>query len=75
VDGTKVGLEIVLDVPQPRIVECIARVVRTYDMGEGNKQVALSFADIEQEDQDALVAYCLAEQRKQLRLKVQVIGN
>jgi len=74
-DGTKIGLEIVLDVPQPRIVECVARVVRTYDLGEGMKQVAMSFDDIEQEDQDAIVAYCLAEQRKQLRLKVQVLGN
>jgi len=71
--GTKIGLEIVLDVPQPRVVECVARVVSTYDMGNGKQQVALSFADIEPEDQDAIVAYCLAEQRKQLRLKVQVL--
>ena len=74
-DGTKIGLEIVLDVPQLRVVECSAKAVRTYDMGRGRKQVALSFDDIEQEDQDAIVAYCLAEQRKQLRLKVQVLGN
>jgi len=74
-DNSKVGLEIVLDVPQARIVECIARVVRTYEMDDGSKQVALSFEDIEQEDQDAIVAYCLAEQRKQLRLKVQVMGS
>jgi len=74
-DGTKIGLEIVLDVPQLTIVECVAKVVRTYDMGGGPKQVALIFEDIEQEDQDAIVAYCLAEQRKQLRLKVQVLGN
>jgi len=72
--GTKIGLEIVLDVPQPRIVECVARAVRTYEMGNGEKQVALSFVDIDPEDQDAIVAYCLAEQRKQLRLKVQVLG-
>ena len=30
--------------------------------------------DLEEEDQDAIVAYCLAEQRKQLRLKVQLLG-
>jgi hypothetical protein len=41
----------------------------------GVKQLALSFADIEDEDQDAIVAYCLAEQRKQLRLKVKVLGG
>ncbi|HEY5674081.1 MAG TPA: PilZ domain-containing protein [Malonomonas sp.] len=73
--GTEIGLEIVLDVAQPRVIECVAQVVRTYDMGSGGKQAALSFVDIELEDQDAIVSYCLAEQRKQLRLKVQVLDS
>lgn len=72
--GAEIGLEIVLEINQPRVIECVARVVRTLDMG-GSKQVALSFVDIEQEDQDAIVSYCLSEQRKQLRLKVQVLGS
>ena len=46
----------------------------TYEV-DGVQQVALSFADIEDEDQDAIIAYCLAEQRKQLRLKVKVLGG
>ena len=74
-EGSEIGVEIVLEVPQSRVVECVARVVRTFDMGGGSKQVALSFVDIEAEDQDAIVSYCLAEQRKQLRLKVKVMGN
>lgn len=74
-DGTEIGLEIILDAPDPRVVECIAQVVRTYDGGPTGRQVALTFVDLEEEDQDAIVAYCLAEQRKQLRLKVQVLGN
>ncbi len=72
--GTKLGLEIVIESPQSRVVECVGEVVGTYDVG-GVKQLALSFADIEDEDQDAIVAYCLAEQRKQLRLKVKVLGG
>jgi PilZ domain len=72
--GTKLGLEIVVDAPQPTVVECVAEVVGTYDV-DGVKQLALCFADIGDEDQDAIVAYCLAEQRKQLRLKVKVLGN
>ncbi len=75
IEDTKIGLEIVLNAPQPRVVECVAQVVRTYEMGDGTKQVAMIFVDIEQEDQDAIVAYCLAEQRKQLRLKVLVLGS
>jgi len=74
-DGTEIGLEIILDAPEPRVVECAAKVVRTYEGGPTGRQVALSFVDLEEEDQDAIVAYCLAEQRKQLRLKVQVLGN
>jgi hypothetical protein len=74
-DGTEIGLEIILDAPEARIVECKGKVVRTYDGGPTGKQVALTFVDLEEEDQDSIVAYCLAEQRKQLRLKVQVLGN
>ncbi|SHJ68334.1 PilZ domain-containing protein [Malonomonas rubra DSM 5091] len=74
-DGTEIGLELVLDVPEPRVVECAAKVVRTYEGGPTGKQAALTFIDLDEEDQDAIVAYCLAEQRKQLRLKVQVLGR
>lgn len=74
-DGTRLGLELVLDAPEPRVVECVAKVVRTYDGGPSGRQVALNFIDLEEEDQDAIVAYCLAEQRKQLRLKVQVLSR
>jgi len=73
-DGTKLGLEIIIDSPQPAVIECVGKVVASYDDG-GEKQVALTFVDIEDEDQDVIIAYCLAEQRKQLRLKVQVFGG
>ena len=72
-NGTRLGLELVIDSPQPTVVECVGEVVGSYDSG-GIMQVALKFTDIEDEDQDAIVAYCLAEQRKQLRLKVKVLG-
>jgi len=74
-EGTEIGLELILDVPEPRVVECVATVVRTYEDGPTGLQAAMTFVDLEEEDQDAIVAYCLAEQRKQLRLKVQVLGN
>lgn len=73
--GTRLGLEIVLDTPQSWTVECVGVVIRSFDAGPSGVQAALSFADIEPEDQDAIVAYCLAEQRKQLRLKLQVLGS
>ncbi len=72
--GTRVGLEVVIDSPLPAVVECVAEVVGTHDLG-GEKQMALKYVDIEEEGQDAIIAYCLAEQRKQLRLKVKVMGQ
>lgn len=73
-EGTRLGLEIVIDVPQAAVIECVGKVVATYDDG-GEQLLALTFVDIEEEDQDAIIAYCLAEQRKQLRLKVKVLGG
>ena len=73
-EGARLGLEIVIDSPQPTVIECVGEVVIAYSVA-GVQQVALSFAEIDDEDQDAIVAYCLAEQRKQLRLKVNVFGD
>ncbi len=73
-DGTELGLEIVFDAPEARVVECVAAVVRTFEMAHGRMEVALKFVDLEEEDEDTIVAYCLAEQRKQLRLKGKVLG-
>lgn len=72
-EGSQVGLEIIVDIPRPRVIECVAVVVRAFPLG-GVMQLALRFVDIEEEDQDAIVAYCFAEQRKQLRLKVHMMG-
>ena len=72
--GTRLGLEIIIDSPQPAVVECVGEVVSSYGDG-ADQQIALTFVDIEDEDQDAIIAYCLAEQRKQLRLKVKVLGG
>ncbi|MFK5927061.1 MAG: PilZ domain-containing protein [Desulfuromusa sp.] len=72
--GTRLGLEIVIDSPQPAVVECVGEVVSSYG-DDADQQIALTFVDIEDEDQDAIIAYCLAEQRKQLRLKVKVLGG
>ena len=72
-DGSKVGLEIIIDGPTPRIIECTATVVRSFLLS-GVTQLALRYIDIEEEDQDSLIAYCFAEQRKQLRLNVHMLG-
>ncbi len=73
-EGTRLGLEIIIDSPQSAVVECTGEVVNNYQVGE-EYHTALKFIDIEEEGRDAIVAYCLAEQRRQLRLKVTVLGG
>jgi hypothetical protein len=70
--GARVGFEIVIDDPAA-VIECVGEVVAYYDNGDG-PAAAFKFIGLEEEDQDAIVSFCLAEQRKQLRLKVKVIG-
>ena len=72
--GTRIGLEIVVDSPQATVVDCVGEVVNIHKIGN-SYCCGLKFIDIEEEGQDAIVAYCLAEQRKQLRLKVTVLGR
>ncbi len=71
-DGARVGFEIVIDEPAA-VIECVGEMVNYYDSGDG-PVAAFKFVGLEEEDQDAIVSFCLAEQRKQLRLKVKVIG-
>lgn len=72
-ERTRVGFEIVIDDP-PAVIECVGEVVAFYDNGDG-PSAAFRFIGLEPEDQDAIVSFCLAEQRKQLRLKVKVLGS
>lgn len=71
-DGARVGFEIVIDEPAA-MIECVGEMVAYYDNGDG-PTAAFKFIGLEEEDQDAIVSFCLAEQRKQLRLKVKLFG-
>ncbi len=71
-EGVRVGFEILIDDPQA-VIECIGEVVSCYEDGDGIS-AAFKFVGLEPEDQDAIISFCLAEQRKQLRLKVKVLG-
>jgi c-di-GMP-binding flagellar brake protein YcgR len=69
-------LKLRISIPEPDLltVECIAQVVRC-DEGNNNEfNVAVHFYTIEEEAQDKIIAFCMAQQRRQLRLKVQVLG-
>jgi hypothetical protein len=53
---------------------CKALVVRVDEKLRGGYEVAMTYHDIEQEDRDRIISFCLAEQRRLLRTKVQIAG-
>ncbi|MDY0291788.1 MAG: PilZ domain-containing protein [Desulfuromonadaceae bacterium] len=52
--------------------KCTARVVRLHKKLRGGYEVALHYFSIEPEMRDVLISFCLAEQRRALRTKVQI---
>lgn len=73
VRGERLGLKILLDVDLP-LIECVGEAVGSYLLGREHS-LALKFVAIENDDRDEIIAFCLAEQRRQLRLKVQVLDS
>ena len=70
----KVKLRISLPDPVATDIECIGRVVRSVERRQDRYRVAFNFTTIGEEDQDKIVSFCLAQQRKNIRLGVQVLG-
>jgi hypothetical protein len=63
-----------LFIPDAENVRCSALVVRVDEKLRSGFEVALHFFKIEPEALDGLISFCLAEQRLQLRTKVQIAG-
>ena len=61
-------------VPEADPIECKGLVVRVDDKLRGGYELALHFHNIEHEGRDRVISFCLAEQRRQLRTKVQIAG-
>jgi c-di-GMP-binding flagellar brake protein YcgR len=51
-------------------VDCLAQVVRFCNLPNGDQAVALHFTEIDNQDRDKIVAFCLAREREILRTKV-----
>lgn len=68
----RVWMEICLPEPISREIRCIAQVIRLDEKKDGRYVSAFSFDRVRQSDQEALITFCLEEQRRQLRLKVKI---
>jgi hypothetical protein len=73
--GQKLGLELILPGPPRETIRCVGRVVRIIQRGENDLDVGLHFVEIDPDDQESIIAFGFAEQRKQLRDKVRVTGT
>ena len=54
-----------------RSIQCLSHVVRVHHIRKSRCQIALHFDHIPVQDQEAIIAECMREQRKQLRLRMQ----
>jgi c-di-GMP-binding flagellar brake protein YcgR len=70
-DGQKFSLTLILCKDPLKVVRCTAQVVRTCPLADGLKGAGLQFTEIEPPDRDAIIAFCMAAQRLELRNKVQ----
>ncbi|ABA88358.1 PilZ domain protein [Syntrophotalea carbinolica DSM 2380] len=68
--GDLVAMVLWLDGKTPECIECLAQVVRFCTLPNGDMAVAVQFAEIDNQDRDKIVAFCLAKEREILRTKV-----
>ncbi len=68
--GDLVALVLWLDGKTLETIECLAQVIRFCTLANGNLAVAFHFAEIESQDRDKIVAFCMAKERELLRTKV-----
>ena len=66
--------ELELFLPEAENVSCSGLVVRVDEKLRSGFEIALHFFKIEPDALDRLISFCLAEQRLQLRTKVQIAG-
>lgn len=69
--GDRFSLTLILRQDPLKVVRCIGQVVRICPLADGLKGAGLHFTEIEPPDRDALIAFCMAAQRLELRNKVQ----
>lgn len=66
--------ELELHIPEVDPVACKGLIVRVDERLRGGFELAFHFYDIQSEALDRVISFCLSEQRRQLRTKVQIVG-
>jgi hypothetical protein len=71
-EGRQISIELTLPGKPGNVVSCGGYVVRANSRNDGEYEVAIHFDDIDQTTRDKIISFCYAEERKQLRMRVQV---
>jgi len=71
--GQLIGLELSLPDSGTEVVQGVGKVVRVAATGRNVQDAALELVELEEKEQDKIIGFCLAEQRKQLRMRVHVV--
>jgi c-di-GMP-binding flagellar brake protein YcgR len=71
--GQLIPLELCLPDSETEVAQGVGRVVRVDDKGINVQEAALELVELEEDEQDKIISFCLAEQRKQLRMRVHVV--
>ncbi len=67
-----VRMELHFPEPYNSSAEAAGRVIRVVNDGEDHQEVALDLVEIDASEQEKIIRFCLAEQRRQIRFRVQV---
>lgn len=59
---------------EPQIISCNGLITRLEKTTDSRYLIGFQFHGLREEDQDQVIAYCLAQQRQQLRLKIHIVG-
>ncbi len=70
-NGDRFSLTLILCQDPLKVVRCVAQVVRICPLANGYKGAGMHITEIEPPDRDAIIAFCMAAQRLELRNKVQ----
>ncbi len=71
--GQLIPLELCLPDSESEVAQGVGRVVRVDDNGIDMQEAALGLVELEEDEQDKIISFCLAEQRKKLRMRVHVV--
>jgi c-di-GMP-binding flagellar brake protein YcgR len=71
----KLALELFLRPDDGWTASAIGQVVRLINLGRERTGVGIQFVEIEPQERDKVISFCLAEQRRMLQTRVRILDQ